>query len=588
MKKLILVFILTLNSVYGQKIVELSDTELSNKFISTVKDLQIQSTLEKTAEFNECRSKSQYDPNDPNTMTEVSKAEECFKQKLAGKTPAQIADLSKKLGLQSYGLVESQNVKDVEKYLADKMYQVMTGVDRTNTNQQALLESMKFKNKSLVDQKDFIDLYTTQLGKNALFEISRFCFENFRNNTKTDVHTFAEHWSDFISSPTPEDYNLSITTLTDRGEPKFDQIITTDKNTIYKSVFKSISNDDKKATPEVMGKFFGFCSKNISGLCSQYEADHTHTKPGGNACLAKARLQEIRKTLANMDQVSKQFQQMDGSSTGIKLDGNGQVKVFDRGNSNAMASIDNLTNFSSSDVINGGTKNSTLGDKAKACAQTPEIKACEGFLIVDDSVGKVEHDIALEMTLKKEAELERVRQLVKAKDQSLDTYLTENGYFDMIDKVHKGEDIEKLITENFDAKKQAAIDSIANTIGKRQVSTKDDNTTKEVAAIGDAAKETIEERARLAQVVLFNNIITSHLDLVKRDPTTKVEEKIGRNINVLDKEVKSLEQAQVDVSLFSGLKDAVGQSKPANTKDNSIVGLGMLDSILGKPAEKIK
>jgi mannose/fructose/N-acetylgalactosamine-specific phosphotransferase system component IIB len=108
-------------------------------------------------------------------------------------------------------------------------------------------------------------------------------------------------------------------------------------------------------------------------------------------------------------------------------------------------------------------------------------------------------------------------------------------------------------------------------MGKRQISK---NTTMNKQDIEDLKKDTKEERARMGQVIMFNNIITSHLEFSKN------KQKVGTNVNVWKREEKSLEKAQIDTNLFQNIKDTNAGLKSAE-RDNSVLEIGILDTLLG-------
>jgi len=116
-------------------------------------------------------------------------------------------------------------------------------------------------------------------------------------------------------------------------------------------------------------------------------------------------------------------------------------------------------------------------------------------------------------------------------------------------------------------------------LGKRQVQTdpKDPQTKLNANDVKEVIQETKEERARLAQMVLFNNIITSHLELKKGDGSV-----VGRNVNVWKKEEQSLESSQVNSSLFQNIKSSNEGAKGLSREDK-ISGFQIIDTLLGKP-----
>ena len=80
-------------SVYGQ---EISDHEISNQFMSVVKDVEVEGILSKTAQFNKCREMNKFksgatqqEKNDA-----LQKATDCFKDEIK-KNKSSAEDLKK-------------------------------------------------------------------------------------------------------------------------------------------------------------------------------------------------------------------------------------------------------------------------------------------------------------------------------------------------------------------------------------------------------------------------------------------------------------------------------------------------------------
>lgn len=567
MKTLILTLILPFSIAYAQNEIskELSDKELKTKLVAVVKDIEVEGMLNKTSEFTECRTKFKFTPNDPNPDDKLKQAQDCFKEKLS-KNPDKLKKLAEDLNLQSYGLIRSKNMQDITSYMGDKMYKAMTGIDRKEADRKKLLESLQFKNRKNIDQKDFIDMYMTQLGKSALFEISRYCFEDLRKDNAAGTD-WAAHWKGQFSGA-----------VNDEGSPKFNQNIktdTSDAGDVFKSVTAGISSSDISAAD--MGPYFQFCTAQIKPLCDLYTQD-TSKSSGAKSCLVMNRLQEMRKAIANTQKIQEQFEKMDAGAITLAL--SQPIKFYDR--AKEESNIDNLTNVTSMDILKGGMKKNSKLDE---CADRPENAECEGFVVVDDSKEKALYNTEMQRNLEKEIALARVREAKNKDATALQKYLEENAYYDLLEQVKEGKavDVEGEITKIFDAKKKAEIEALDKAIGKRQLSEadlkKDPNAKKD--AITQNAKEAATERARLAQVVLFNNIITSHLKLYTKDG-----KEVGQNITAWKKEEADLKNATVDLSLFGQVQSSAANAKTPDNKDNTIVGLDMIDQILGKPKSK--
>ena len=604
MKKLIFPMIFISIPLLGHT-QEIFNAEDGKQIVSRIKDIEVQEMLSKTGEFKNCRDKNPFvaGEDEPTRTKKIKDAEACFKAELSKNSSAKkLEELSETLRLQQYGLVPSKNVKDIQKYLSDKMTKALTGVDPNEPDPKKLLENMKFKNRKIVDQKVFIDLYKSQLGKNALYEVSRFCFENLRKTGEKSKITFADHWAGYQSNIISE---KTIDLYDDSGEPKFGKTLqdASDKDKVFQDIFQSINGASGTGLNEnEMSAFFMDCGKIIVPLCKKFEASlkfsdtytttskvdvstasttSTPANVGAAACLAKNRIQEYKKALVNAEKVSEQFAEM-----GLEAQKSALISLQDPvkfyGRSADDESIDDLTNNTSADIFTGGyTKDQLASDKAKECEEKPELATCESFISKGDTLDKAKHHIEMEMTLKREVEMARVRELVAKGRENLDKYLEENGYMDILKEKDTLTDdkIVELIGASFEAKKIALLAEINNKLGKRQVSEKATDADIQKTA-KEVVQETKEERARLAQVVLFNNVITSYLTLKKKDGSGKTED-VGRNVNAWKKEEKALTASKVDPTLFENLK-ASNDGVSGLGKDNQIAGFEILDEILGK------
>lgn len=575
MKKLIFPLIFLCISAFAQDEI-LSDSELKNKLISVVKEVQVENVLEKSEEVQRCKAKAKFDPGKTNSQESIQKAIECFQEELSkNKDPEAIKKLSDALGLQSYGLVSTNNNKEITKFLSNKLYKSLTGVDKDQKDLKALMEQMKFKNRKQVDQRDFFKLYKAQMMKNTLYEISRFCFENFRLDSaihpgKSEA-SFKDHWSGNLRA------SYSTDEVTDTGTKGFDlnNLDTSSNDSVYEHLLTNLgANDDQ--TVKAISKFFDACSMQIIPLCKIYEKDKG-TK-GANACLSKAKLQNAKKALASLTEFEKEaFDKLDPTTLELQL---ANVTHFEL---KGETSVDNLTSYSSKDILDAKVVGN---DKASECATNPSGPDCEAFLVVDDSLKKIEHDMDLDYQLKREAEVARVKAIKEQGNQKLEEYLEANGYFELIaeykDNNYQG--IETAIANIFDARKKAALADLKKKVGSRQMSESDASPEKKRQNIQDNAKATKEERARLAQVIMFNNIITSSIGLSKVDSSGN-EEQVGQNIGGLLKETNDLKNTGIDQNLFQNLRQTVDNAKGMPEEGGMFGEFSILDKILGKSSD---
>jgi hypothetical protein len=577
MKKLIFPLLLLPTILYAREEM-LSNEELSRKVIATARGLQIERTVQNSSEAMECINNSRYQPNlDPTTRrTLAEEIETCFRRKIASKRPDDLQRLSTQLGLESYGLEASKDTKAITKFLTDKLYKSLTGVS-------ADAADAKFSQRKIVNQKIFIELQTSQLSKSALYEISRFCFENLRYlDTNISTSSFADHWRSFLEGT---QQNLGVDTVTDIGTGGFvNSIDVSSQERSYEDLFRSINGPrgSPPLNPNRMGAFFNACSNVIPQLCGVFEGNPSAPDGrGANACLAKGRLQEIRIALKKSEKIEEQMRTDFSGGTAVQLSASAQF--YDReGGPNPENGLDNLTNVGSMDMLEGG-KNTQDVDRAKRCEQNPALPECDNFIVIDQSRNRAEYDTDVQMRLRKEVEMARIK-AIKQDRQKLRDYLEENGYLKLLadydrDGPSRVDNIADEVGKAFDAKREATLKAINEKLGSRQLSETELGDRRDVL-VTQNARDSQQERARMAQVVLFNNVITSYVTLY-RDNGGRPEA-VGRNVNAWRAEQRGLENANIDGELFQNLRQSADNAGGGNTQGNRVSGLTFLDTILGK------
>lgn len=586
----------------------ISDNEIKNKFLTVVKDVEVEDMIGKTTEFNDCRNDNKFVKDNKDKDKNLQIATACFKKKLVGKDPKALQKLAEDLRLENYGLIKSKNVNDITDYLAKKMHKSLTGIDPDEKDPKKMLEQLKWENRKIVDQKVFIDMYNGQLMKSALFEVSKFCFENLRKKNATGAN-FSDHWNKSlpeITDPTTNKEIPNVSEINDQSLPPFfdeNAMKGTDMSKSADVIGKIVTGLTPVGTPvdaEEYGKFFLYCQKAMPLLCEEFrktvkdKTTDTATKEektvtvgtemtkGANACLTMDRLKAIRITLSNTEKVIKQFEEM-GEDSAVALTNFKSPKFYERGKGANEESLDEITSYSSADMLAGSKEDKE--DLATKCS-AGQSSECDEYLVEGDSLDKAIHNVESEMNLKREIEVATVEQ-IKDKPEELEKYLSDNGHFDLLNKINdktnplSKDEIVAEISKIFDARKVAEIETLKLKVGKRQMN------EKEITDLGEPGKQkqiveninaNKNERARLAQVVMFNNIITSQLDLT--DKTSG--DSVGRNVNGWKKELAGMEGTKsYDDSLFSGIK-AEAEKNGSKVDDASIVGGGIIDSILGK------
>jgi len=379
-------------------------TEIKNEIVSSIHEVQISDTLETSIEFKECRDKYPFTSGQAADNSKVQAAIDCFKKKIEGRKPEDLKKLSNALGIQRFGLVSSKSQKDLTEYLSNNLYKSLTGVDPATKDINAMVEQMKFGKMKMVDQKVFIDLYKTQIIKNSLYEVSRFCFENLRINDRTrSQNSFIEHWGNDLKELNTSN-DITNPPLTDIGSKGFGSFSDTgNKEAIYKTMLEGMGAN-QASNIKAMEDFFMSCGAKIVPLCNLFRekvksGGDTDDKTGANACLTEAKLQASRKAIAQIGQIQEQFSGEDFSTKML-------IAINNYNPTNDTPNVDELTNYSSADVLTGGqTENKKQLELQDKCINSPDDSNCEEFMRVGDTAEKAQHNLELDMRFKKEVEL---------------------------------------------------------------------------------------------------------------------------------------------------------------------------------------
>lgn len=587
---------------------EITDPEIARQLVGVAQDLKNEEVLSQASELKSCQEAYQKqakgNSSDPKAILAL---ETCIQQQLP-KGADQLAAFSDKLNLETYKLIPSKSLQNVTKYLTKKLYQSLTGVDMEETDVKKKLQAMKFNNKKQIDHKDFYDLYKNQIAKNALYEVSRFCIQDLRRDPALGSGSFSEHWgslSDFANGQDPTT-NFKVS---DSSSPPFEQTGTgkaSDAKDSYKDIMRNVFGGGQGQIPDEkrLSNFFFFCGKSINKLCSEFErkcakgsnctgtpqapapntsqAAATNTNisydGGEKACITKTRLTAFKNAMKASEDIVKGLTDNAGADIFLKLDGDAIVKRYERG-AGAEKSINELTNNASADFFQATQNESTR--EAEECAQDPS--KCDQFVVVNDSETRIEQNTQLVYIAKREAELARVKELVLKQGQPLKEFLEKN-YPDLQGK-ENDPNLVDLISQKWDARRVAMVKEIQDKIGARQVTQDEEKIAGKKDGIAmKNAKDSLSEKTRLAQVIFFNNIISSSLSLKNASGKD-----LGRNIQAFNNELDSSDS--LAPGEFSNLRATLGDKKNGGGAsglggNESVTNIDFLDQFIGIPESK--
>jgi len=570
-KWLLLTLALTSHSLWSQEMQEIDDA-IKKQVMTVVKDVDVEKQLMASGEVKKCLDDNKFDTKNP---VNASKVSGCFKTALEKQDPKQIAKLVDQMQLQPFGLIKSKSLNEVSTYFTKKIQRALTGVDPDEKN-------VKFEDRKIVDQKTYIELSLNHLSKSAIYEVSRYCFEDLRLITppSPEPKTFIEYWSghktlkaNIIGMVTDEEIT---------GAPKVKKFFesnnltdTGDKDNVYEVISNGIGANANSFNQADLNRIFNFCASAIKELCEKYTA--VPNGSGAKACLTRNKLKELKTAITNTKKVLDSFSDLtDQEKVSLTVQIQNSGGLYNYGNSGKEKNLDQISTLTTDDILQNPEEDTLLQLKEK-CEQESKSQMsddCKQFLVVDDSLAKADHALIVQNSLKKESEIVRLEKMSKEEQKK---YLEENHYYDLLALLEEDKlDIRKEVSAIYDAKLKAEQQAIQNSVGKRQISesTFNDNSFDTQQAVGDAITETREEKSRLAQVVLFNNIISSSI-AIEDDKGNS----LGSNTTAWIEENERLQNAGgVDTKLFKNISTQASQAG----KSNSISDNKIIDMILGK------
>jgi hypothetical protein len=575
--------------------VQLDYNKFADRFVTTVKEAQVDADFLQVDEVKSCIEEitaADLQGDQKALREKQAKSANCVRQKMeeiAKSNPDQLTSLAEKLQLDAFGVIKGKSSKEIIDFFSSRLENALYGKGPDG-------KPARLKDQKIVDQKVFADIYETQLGKNILLEISQYCQGRIRKIGSVDEDRFN------AIEAMQENFDPSEWT-----DLEIKSTLTADSNIYSDFVEKVIgpAKDDPELVKRRLKTLFNNCTTIIPKMCALYEAcsckykkdnppadgspvdctvpqniscPSTTSEPkiGQHSCHVVARLRGYRTNLTAVKETQKQFSEMSGG-TAIGL--TKAKEVYDKTKAQDGESVDDLTSLSSKEVEMAikeqGTKQQGEALEKAACEESPESPECEKFFYKEDEVLKFANS-SVGYAAATAVESARISALAKESDK-LKEYLTLKGYFDLAEKVEGGANTEEIIRaakQRFETEREATFKEMSAAFDRKQLVTGTDTQKKERVI---EAKKEVENRSKsFQQLMLFNNVVTSYLELKRPDGSA-----IGSNIKALQREVQGMEKieaANSSVQFFSGL--ATGESGVTNG-ESPLVDINFLDSVLG-------
>lgn len=604
--------------------------EASQRHISTIVESRITRQFTEVPQIAECAelhkvTKEMIEDPSPAKKAEVAKkqldASNCVRDKLSQVSDADLEKMSADLGLKQHGLIKGTNARAITDYFAGRFQRAF------------FVKNAQGKDVPLVlDQKMFFDLYESQLGKSVLLEISNFCFnhvtlKSLGGGTQRDVFSKLESEAANLLSNSAATRASSVALFSDTGKPQPTTSTASASTTgtaaptpnpdkIYEDFMSQVVGVSAGTVPsqaqkDRLEKIYQSCGRLIVPMCKIYEecscyyrrttaknaqsvscntpitASDYGTKcfntpstaspivapqVGASSCHITGRMRAHR---GNLTAVNKQQDILNDASIyrtadekGFKEDAQKGPRRYNGGDQN----MDDLTSLSSKQIDEIAKQKEFDSN----CETNPDDETCKGFVYGADETAKFSNTIA-SYSAATQIEVEKLKRLGSNSTEELKKFLTAKGYLDLVKELEGGngtsprssQDIINDAIQRFEAQREATFAEMSKAFERNQLAGSNNKNLK----IQDIKKDYDKRPEDFKQLMLFNNVVTSFLNVEKKKADGSFE-KVGTNVRSLQRETR-------DNSVLEGLNQIGGQTS-LGSGDSPIVDREFIGSLLGE------
>lgn len=536
--------------------------------IRDVKNQEVEKFLLDNPEMRECQNQAGIVAGVAEVTEDMlTSARDCFNKKLNDLPEDQLKSISGQLNLEGYGVVKDNSAKSIKEYFDQRLGKALYGKNYKTG------EINNLKDINFVDHMRFVELYESQISKNFLLDLSKFCLNEveFDSNNKASC----------LSKKDPRKMFKDGEDIRECFKP-----ITVASND---SKLEDFVNQLKTGGTQIesLHKEWLFCVQAISPLCKQYQKDAAETevktvnldapdsdeddkdKVARRACIALTRMKEYRRVIAKIEDTKKELGEVSSSQRGFV---NLFKQVYDGKDD---TSIDSLTNITSSEMAeamktyNSDTKTAEL-KRIEECKQDP--KKCQD--VVTQKTDAQQDQVILEFEGRTMAKLKQIEKLDK---DAFKEYLSDTGKDKLAEEIDNKTDAEiqamrKEIMDDFRKEHLSILNELKERMKTNYEIVKDDSShTQKIQNIENEVKNKEENLKRLYH---YNNIVTSLLTVNSDSGSTQ-------NTSILQKEIDQYKgDNPEDYFRTIGAEDIVANNSNSNQQSTTQIDLGLVDKFL--------
>ena len=380
----------------------------------------------------------------------------------------------------------------------------------------------------LADQTDFLRLQKTQLGKNIVATLTSYCIE--ADYVKKDDVTYPLIYEDKDKRSKSREKNISSLnkfqntdgTMKNSASYKWSGCIASVQHMCHQVKFKE---KDSKGNMTDNTDYINLKDKLSSSEIT--EEDLTYSKQ--RACEVTEYIIKARTSLGAIDQTMEKFEKHRVNNIGATRT---YSEVSGKGNS---SSIDELTSITSKELIANNSGNSYAKankeelDELSECMDLEKDKiinpeACKKFLNTNQ---EDDARAIIQMKAEKEKRAQLLATLIEEKDtEKIKKLLLSDGYEEaeaekLSQRVIDDKDGMALLIQNrYENRMDALIESTTKKMNAISVIEINENNQEAINKLKDIKDNLKNKTKEFAELVHFNNIVTSYLDITDGDGKT--------------------------------------------------------------------
>jgi len=239
--------------------------------------------------------------------------------------------------------------------------------------------------------------------------------------------------------------------------------------------------------------------------------------------------------------------------------------------SSGEESLDDMTSLTSKEIDQIELSNNL----SEECERDPSKENCEDFAYGADEAVRFANTAA-SYAATTQIEVKKLRNIENDKNKLI-AFLKSKGYLDLVSKVEQGSvstsDIVNEAAQRYETQREATFGELSKAFERKQLVGSEPARLEKVRTI---KADLANKKEDFKQLMLFNNVVTSFLDVQKRDQSGEYVS-AGTNVKALQREL-----TRDTTGALQGLSGLASGTSQLSNNDSPIVDQSFIQSVLGE------